>query len=120
MAEKSIYIPSFTKILTLATAPFLFILVDALSVFEFLWCQECTFYCAPRNKRSIPLPESTDILIQQHNHQKDLNPCLSLYYYGKAIDELEKNTKKEFNCFYGACNLTKSTLKFFIFVFDFN
>ena len=35
MATKSIYIPSSTKILTLTTAPFLFALVDALSVFEF-------------------------------------------------------------------------------------
>ena len=94
MAEFSIYIPSFTKILTLETAPFLFILVGVLPGFEFLWCQEYIFYCAPRNKRFIPLPEGTDILIQQHNHQKDLNPCLSLYYYGKAIDELEKKKKK--------------------------
>ena len=35
MAAKFIYIPSSTKILTLTTAPFCFILVDALSVFEF-------------------------------------------------------------------------------------
>ena len=35
MAAKSIYIPSSTKILTLTTAPFLFILVGALSVCEF-------------------------------------------------------------------------------------
>ena len=47
------------------------------------------------------------IHIQQHNHQKDLNPCLSLYYYGKVIVELEKNTNKEFNCVYGVCNMTK-------------
>ena len=35
MAAKSIYIPSSTKILTLTAAPFLFILIDALSVFQF-------------------------------------------------------------------------------------
>ena len=35
MAAKSIYIPTSTKILTLTTAPFLFILVDALSFFKF-------------------------------------------------------------------------------------
>ena len=35
MATKSIYIPSSTKILTLTAAPFLFILIDALSVFQF-------------------------------------------------------------------------------------
>ena len=34
--------------------------------------------------------------IQLHNHQKDLNPCLWLYYYGKVIVELEKTqTTKE-------------------------
>ena len=31
--------------------------------------------------------------IQLHNHQKDLNPCLRLYYCGKVIVELEKKTQ---------------------------
>ena len=53
------------------------------------------------------LPEGTDVHIQQHNHQKDLNLCLSLYYYGKVIVELAKNASKEFNCVYGDCNLIK-------------
>ena len=35
MTVKSIYILSSTEILTLTTAPFLFLSVDALSVFEF-------------------------------------------------------------------------------------
>ena len=39
--------------------------------------------------------------IQLDNHQKDLKPCLSLYYYDKFITELEKNTIKDFNCVYG-------------------
>ena len=86
-------------------APFLFILLG-LSV-NLLWYQGCTFYCAPRKKGYTLLLEGTDVNIQQHNHQQDLNPCLSLYYYGKVIVELEKNTNKEFNCVYGACNLTK-------------
>ena len=33
--------------------------------------------------------------IQLHNHQKDLNPCLWLYYYGKVIVELEKNKQQK-------------------------
>ena len=33
--------------------------------------------------------------------------CLPVYYYGKVIVELEKNTNKEFNCVYGAGNLAK-------------
>ena len=46
-------------------------------------------------------PEGTDIHIKQHNHQKDLNLCLSLHNYGKIIVvELENNKNKEFNCIY--------------------
>ena len=69
-------IPSSAKILTLTTAPFLFILVGALSACEVAMVPECIFYCFPRKKRCTFLPEGTDIHIQQHNHQKDLNPCL--------------------------------------------
>ena len=57
-------------------------------------------------KRYTLLPEGTDVHIQ-HNYQKDLNLCLSLYCYGKVIVELEKSAKNEFNCIYGACNLAK-------------
>ena len=50
--------------------------------------------------------------IQLDNHQKDLKPCLSLYYYDKFITELEKNTIKEFNCVYGhSVPLTKFSKK---------
>ena len=67
----------------------LFQLVPCLSV-NLLWCQEFIFYSAPRKKRCTFLPECTDIYIhiQQRNHWKDLNPCLSLYYYDKVIVEL--------------------------------
>ena len=101
-------IPSSTKILPLATAPFLFILVGVLCLsVNFLWCQECRFYFPLTKKWCALLPEGTDIHIQQHIHQKDLNLCLPLHYQGNVIVELEKNTNKEFNCVYGACNLTK-------------
>ena len=101
-------IPSSTKIFTLTTAIFLFISVGALSVSEFAMVPGVYIYCAARKKRYTLLPESTDINIQQHNHRKDLNPSLSLYYYGKVIiTELENNTNKEFKCVYGVCNLTK-------------
>ena len=81
-----------------------------------LWCQECIFYCDPRKKRYTLLPEGTDIQIQQHphNYRKDLNPCLSLYYYGKVIVELENNTNKEINYVYGVCNLTKQHFEILI------
>ena len=45
-------------------------------------------------------PEGTDIYhIQQHSHQKDLNLCLSLYYYGKDIVELKENRNKKLTVF---------------------
>ena len=83
-----------------------FYLVSCLSV-NLLWCQEYIFYCATRKRRYTLLLEGTDIHSQQQNHQKRLNSCLSLYYYGKVIVELGNNTKREFNCVYGICSLTK-------------
>ena len=76
-----------TKVLTLTTAPFLFISVGALSACEFAMVPGLDILLCPRKKRYTLLPESTDIHIQQQNHRKDLNPCLSLYYYGKVIVE---------------------------------
>ena len=97
-------VPISTKILTLATAPFLFISVGILCLsVNLLWCQVCTFYCHLRKKRSILLPEGTDVHIRQHIHQKDLNLCLPLYYYGKVIAELEKTQTR---------NLTQKRLGF--------
>ena len=56
--------------------------------------------------------------IQLHNHQNDLNPCLWLYYYGKVIAELEKNTNnKKRQTVHGACNLTKLHFKILIYLF---
>ena len=78
-------IPNPTKILTLAATPFLFNLVS------FLCLLRRTFF-----------PEITDVHIQRHIHQKDLNLCMLLY--GRLIVE-EKN--KEFNFVDGVCNLTK-------------
>ena len=101
-------IPSSTKIPTLTTAPFLFILVGVLCLsVNLLWCQVCTFYCPLRIKRCTLLPKGTDVHIKQRIHQKDLNLCLPLYYYGKVIVELEKNANMEFNCACGACDLTR-------------
>ena len=89
-------IASSTKILTLATAPFLFILIGALSVSEFAIVPGVhILLCIPPGRRGKTLlPQGTDEHIQQHNHKKDLNPCLSLYHYGKVIVELEKKHKQ--------------------------
>ena len=93
-------IPISTKNLTLATAPFLFILVVVLCLpVNLLCCQMCTFYCPLRKKRCTLLPEGTDVPIQQYIYQKDLNLCLSLYCYGKVIVELEKTQTRNLTVF---------------------
>ena len=73
-----------TKILTLAITPFLFIFVEVL----------CKFlnFILPFGRRGTLffLRAQMYIHIQQYIHQKDLNPCLTSYYYAKVIDELEK------------------------------
>ena len=82
-------IPSFNKIFILVTAPFLFILFGALSVCKFAMVLGVYILLCPQKEKV----HSSFLHIQLHNHQKDLNPCLSLYYYGKVIDELEKVQK---------------------------
>ena len=52
-------------------------------------------------------PQGQELLIQHHIHKRDLNLCLPLYYYGKAIIEFEKTQIGNFDCVYGARNLTK-------------
>ena len=54
--------------------------------------------------------------IQLPSHQKDLNPSMWLYYYGKVIVELENNTnnRKKLTV-YGACNLTKQYFQILIY-----
>ena len=71
-----------TKILTLAIAAHLFILVGVIC--------ECAMVLGVYILLSPPIPEGTDVHILQHIHQKELNLCLLLYYYGKVIAEIEK------------------------------
>ena len=101
-------IPSSSKILNLTTVPFLFILVSAVSVCRFAMVPGVYILLYPLEEDVLFfLRARIYIHIQQHNHKKDLNPCLSLYYYGNVNIELEKNTNKEFNCVYGVCTLIK-------------
>ena len=93
-------IPSSTRIFTLTTAPFLFLLVGILCLsLNLLWCQLCIFYCPLRKKRCTLLPEDLDVHIQQHIQQKNLNLFLPLYYYGKFIVELEKTQARNLTVF---------------------
>ena len=109
-----------TKILTLATAPFLFILVGVLCLsVNLLWCQVCTFYCPLRKKRCNLLPEGKDVHIQQHIHQKDSNLSLPLYYSGKAIAELEKTQTRNLTVFMVLVILPNGSFKF-LFAFGFS
>ena len=83
---------SSAKILTLATAPFLFILVGVLCLsVNLLWCQECAFYCPFRKKRCTLLPEGNGVHILQLIHQKDLNLCLPLRQGHFSIGKNTKN-----------------------------
>ena len=93
-------IPNSYKFLTLATASFLFLLVDILYLSVNLqWCQMCTFYCPLGKKRSTLLPESADVRIQQHIHRKNFKPLSVTYYYGKVTVELDKTQTKNLIAF---------------------
>ena len=82
----------------------LFILVGTICVCEFAMVPGAyILLCPPGRKGTLFF-----LHIQLHNHQKDLNPSLWLYYYGKVIVELENNTNNRKRLtVYGACNLTK-------------
>ena len=96
-----------------------------------LWQQHhfCLFFLAPSlwiccGARSVHFTVSPGrkgtlyfIHIQLHNHQRDLDPCLWLYYYGNFIVELEKKNKK--NKLFMVLVIWPSSTLNFLFVFDF-
>ena len=102
-----------TKILTLTIAPFL----SASSV-NFLWCQVCTFHCPLWKKRFTFLPEGTDVHIQQHINQKDLNLCYIMLLC-QGCCWIGKNINNKFSCVMVLIVRPSSTLKF-QFIFGFN
>ena len=83
-------IPSSSKILTL------FLSVGVVSVCEFAMVPGVNILLCPRKKKCTLLPECTDVHIQQHNHQKDLNLFRSLFYHCKGVVELEKTRRTVF------------------------
>ena len=99
--------PISTKILTLTTALSnnfcLFLMASFLSV-NLLWCQGCTFYCAPWSKRYTLHTEGTNVHIQHNSVQ-----FLVCHYIvmAKSLLNWTKHTNKEFNCVDGVYNLTK-------------
>ena len=114
-------IPSSTKLFTLPTAPFLFLLVVVLCLsVNLLWCQMCTFYCSLMKKRCTLLSKGTDVHIQQHIYQRDLHLCLQLYYYGKVIVELGKTQTRNLTVLMVLVIWPSSTLEFLFFWFQLN
>ena len=84
-----------TKILTMAMAPFLFILVGL----------PCEFAVVP----GVYIFLST---FSAAHPSKNLNLFLTSYYYVKVIVELEKNTNKEFRCLMVFIMRPSNNLKF--------
>ena len=80
----------------------MFILADTLCLWICYGARSVHFTVSPERKGTLIF-----LHIQLHNHQKDLNPHLWLYYYGKVIVKLEKKHKQKTQTVHGACNLTK-------------
>ena len=80
------------KILTLAIAPFLFILAGVLC--EFAMVPVVYILLSHQEEEYTIFPMGTDVHIQQHIHQEDLNLCLTLHYSAKVIFDLEKKTTR--------------------------
>ena len=110
---------------------------NSTSFVYFSWCPVCLWICygarsvyfnVPPGRRGTFFFLREQIYTFSSNHRKDLNPCLSLYYYSKVIVELENNTNKgvtprlcyfkHTNWVYRVCNPTKWHFEILI-CFDF-
>ena len=106
-----------TKILIFTIAPFLFMFVGI--IFEFAMVPGVyILYCPLRKKRFSFLSDGTNIRIQHHIHQKDLNLCYIMLLC-QSCCWIGKNTNKKFSCVIVLIVRPSSTLKF-QFVFGFN
>ena len=97
--------PGSTKILIYFGKSTIFVyLVATLCVCKFAMVPGVYILLCPPGRKSTLF----FLHIQLHNHEKDLNPSLWLYYYGKVSAELENNTNNRRRLtVYGTCNLTK-------------
>ena len=68
----------------------LFQLVSCLSAKWICYGARSVYFTVPPGRRGTLFFLRAQIYtrIHQHNHPKDLNPCLSLYYYDEVIVEL--------------------------------
>ena len=106
-----------TRILIFTIAPFLFMFVGI--IFEFAVVPGVyILYCPLRKKRFSFLSDGTNIRIQHHIHQKDLNLCYIMLLC-QSCCWIGKNTNKKFSCVIVLIVRPSSTLKF-QFVFGFN
>ena len=80
-----------TEPLTLAIAPFLFILVD-VKFTEICYGTRCVHFIVSSGRRGTLFFQGAHMYIQiQHQiYQKDLNLCLTSYDNAKVSDKLEK------------------------------
>ena len=107
IAAKSIYIPRFTKILTFTAAPFWFILVDALSVFEFSMMLGVYISLFPREDEVHSSPwghRYTHSVAQSSKRFKPLSVRMLLW---QDHFRIRKKHEEGIYCVYGTCNLAK-------------
>ena len=100
-------IPSSSKILTLTTAPFLFVLFGALSACLFAMVSGVYILLCPQQEEvhsSSWGHRHTHSAAQSSKSFKPLSVAILLWQSHCWIGE---NVNKEFNCVCGACNLTK-------------
>ena len=103
-------VPSSTKILTMATAPFLFKLASSVSAC--LWIcygARCVHFAVPSGRRGGLFFLRAEMYTFSSTFIKDLNLCLPRYYYGKVIVELEKTQTRNLNVFVVHCDTFKKT-----------
>ena len=78
-----------TKILILAIVKILFILVDVLC--EFTMVLGVHILLSRQEEEVHYSSEGTDVHTHQHIHQKDLNFCMTSYYFAKLLLNSKKH-----------------------------
>ena len=118
MAAKSIYIPSFTKTLTLTTALFLFISVDALSVFEFTMVLGAYILLCPEKEEVQPSSWGHRYTHSAAQSSKRFKPLFVTILFWQGLN-WKKTQTWNLTVFMVVEIWPTSTLKF-LFVFDLN
>ena len=94
-----------SKILTLAIAPFLFILAGVLC--EFAMVPVVYILLSHQEEEYTVFPMGTDVHIQPHIHQEDWNLCFDITLLCQGYFWFGKKNKQGIQLCYGVCNETK-------------